>query len=72
MEESFRKIQERVSVNHREEFGNILRGTRVSILGHGTSLQEIGVGVEREIRGHCEESWDLCLCSVAKGKFGVL
>jgi hypothetical protein len=40
VEEAIRLLQEKVGKQDREEFGRIMKGTRVSILGHGTDVKE--------------------------------
>ena len=44
VEEAIRIIKEKVGAKEREEFERIMSGTRVSILGNGTSIKELEKG----------------------------
>jgi hypothetical protein len=81
VDEAISKIQEKVSLQDREESGRTMRGTGDSILRNGTSKKEMEKGTIytvldppacRKDRGHRDEILDLCFCSVAQGEFGLV
>jgi hypothetical protein len=78
LSEMIRKIYEKVYLQDIEEFGSIMRGTRVSIRGKEQvkrkwrkerfiQCRSISMQMQEckgKTKGHHEESWDLCFCSV--------